>query len=102
MERLMAVQAKLELEERPHEADGTTKFHKLYEGHEFVDDVSGLFFNKELAIQARKLEIDFFKRRGVFENVPTEWMHVISTCGLTRIKVTKLARITAPVRSAEK
>ena len=62
----------------PHEADGTTKFHELYEGPEFVDDVSGLFLNKELAIQARKLEIYFFKDREVYEKIPKEpWMHVI-------------------------
>ena len=42
LERLMAVQAKLELEELQYEADGTTTFHELHEGQEFMDDVSGL------------------------------------------------------------
>ena len=68
LEKLMAVQEKLSqeaYEETPHEAGGSAKFHELYEGQEFVDDVSGIFLNKELGIQARKLEIDFFKNRGV-------------------------------------
>ena len=61
-------------------AKQTAKFHELDEGQKFVDDVSGLFLNKELAIQARKLEIDFFKNHWVCEKVPKEpWMQVIST-----------------------
>ena len=45
-----------------------------------MDDVSGLFLNKELSIQARKLEIDFFKDRRVYKKLPKEpWMQVIST-----------------------
>ena len=42
VERLMAVQAKLDLVEPPHEKYGTTRFQSLYEGQEFVDDVTGL------------------------------------------------------------
>ena len=48
----MAVQARLELEEPPHEADGTARFRELYEDHEFVGDVSGMHLYKGLAIQA--------------------------------------------------
>ena len=45
-----------------------------------MDDVSGLLLNKELAIQARKLEIDLFKDRKAYKKVPKEpWMQVIST-----------------------
>ena len=57
IERLMAVQAKMELEELPHEKDCSTRFQELYAEQEFVDDVSGLHLNKDLAIQARKVEI---------------------------------------------
>ena len=43
---------------------------KVYtKGKEFVDDVTGLRLNKELAVQARKVEIDFFKARGVYTKV---------------------------------
>ena len=80
VERLMAVHAKLDLVEPPHEKDGTTRFQSLYEGLEFADDVTGFHLNKELAVQARKVEIDFFKARGVYTKVRREpWMQVITT-----------------------
>ena len=48
-----------------------------------MDDVSGLYFNKDLAIQARKFEIDLFKSREVNEKVPKEpWMQIVSTKSL--------------------
>ena len=64
IEKLMAVQAKMERAEPPHEPEGSTRFQDLYAGQEFVDDVSGLQLSKNLAIQARNVEIDFFKTRG--------------------------------------
>ena len=80
VERLMAAQAKLELVEPPHEKEGTTWFRDLYDGQEFVDDVTGLYLNKDLAIQARRVEIDFFKARGVYTKVQRKpWMQVITT-----------------------
>ena len=63
IERLMAVQAKMELAEPPHEKDGSTRFQEFDAGQEFVDDVSGLRLNKDLAIQVIKVEIEFFKAR---------------------------------------
>ena len=52
----------------------------MYADYDFVDDVSGLKLDKSLAIAARKVEIDFFKGRGVYEKVAKEqWMHVITT-----------------------
>ena len=63
IERLMAVQAKMEFAEHQQKRDGSTRFQELYAGQEFVDDVSGLHLNKDLAIQARKVEIEFFKTR---------------------------------------
>ena len=80
VERLMPVQARLDLVEPHHEKDSTTRFHGLYKGQDFVDDVTGLHLNKELAVQARKVEIDFFKARGVYTKVPREHcMQVITT-----------------------
>ena len=72
----MAAQAKLEHMEPPHEEEGTARFRGLYDGQEFVDDVTGLHLNKDLAVQARRVEIDFFKARGVYTKVQREpWMH---------------------------
>ena len=55
VERLIAAQAKLDLVEPPDESDGATRFHGLHEGQEFVDKVTGLHLNKELAVQARSV-----------------------------------------------
>ena len=80
VERLMAVQAKMELVEPPHEVEGTTCLRDLYEGQEFVDDVSGLPLDKGLATQARVVEIGFFCERGVYTKILREpWMMVITT-----------------------
>ena len=80
VEKLMSIQAKMELVEPPHEAEGTTCLRDLYEGQEFVDDVSGLPLDKELAIKARMVEIGFFRERGVYTKVRREpWMRVITT-----------------------
>ena len=76
----MAAQAKIEFVEPPHEKEGTTWFRDLYEGQEFIDDVTGLYLKKDLAVQARKVEIDFFKARGVYTKVPRKLgMQVITT-----------------------
>ena len=53
----MAAQAKLEHVEPPHEEEGTARFRGLYDGQEFVDDVTGLHLNKDLAVQARRVEL---------------------------------------------
>ena len=57
VERLMAVQAKLDVVEPPREEHGATRFHRVYDGQEFVDDVTGLHLHKDLAVQARRVEI---------------------------------------------
>ena len=80
--RPLSVNLRSPTDELPHEADGSTKFLELHEGQEIVDDVSGLFLNKELAIQARKLEIDFFKDRRVYEKVPKEHCRSFQQSGL--------------------
>ena len=52
----------------------------MYDGQEFVDDVTGLYLNKDLAIQGRRVEIYFFKARGVYTKVLRKpWMQVITT-----------------------
>ena len=77
IQKLMKVHEKLERMEVPPEED---PFASLYEGMEFVDDISGAPLVKELAIAARKLEIDFFKRMGVYTKINREkWMKVITT-----------------------
>ena len=53
---------------------------ELYEGKEFVDDTSGTPLDKTLAIKARRLEIEYFQKMGVYTKVRRErWMKVIST-----------------------
>ena len=42
----------------------------LYEDFEFIDDVSYKCLDKELAIEARRLEIDFFRTMKVYKKVP--------------------------------
>ena len=49
----------------PHDID----YHHLYHGMGFYDDVHGESLEKELAIQARKLEMDFFRRMQVYSKV---------------------------------
>ena len=98
----MAAQAKLEIVEPPHEEDGATRFPRVYDGQEFVCDVTGLHLNKDLAVQARKVEIDFFKARGVHTKVPREpWMQVI-TNGLTLTKGTRRRQTTGHASWAAK
>jgi len=68
MSRLMKIE-----EGSPHETEETEtqRWQELYEGLEFIDDVhEGRRLEREKVIQARKLEMDFFKRMGVYEKVP--------------------------------
>ena len=67
----------------PHEADGTTLIGKLYQDCEFFDDVTGGQLDKALTVQARKEEVNYFKKRGVYtKNRREPWMQVISTIWL--------------------
>ena len=80
MMSLMAAQDKVELLTPPHELPGSVDFTKLYEKFDFYDDVSGLQLDPKLTAAARKLEIDFFKGRGVYTKVKREpWMTVLTT-----------------------
>ena len=43
---------------------------ELYAGREFFDDVTGHSLNHGLAVEARKLEMQFFRKMGVYTKVP--------------------------------
>ncbi len=53
------------------EEDDLWWYRQLYEGMEFHDDVKGGKLDKELMIRARKAEIEFFKKLGVYSKVKT-------------------------------
>ena len=55
-------------------------FGRLFEGMEFVDDITGWPLIKALAIEARKKEIEYFRRMGVYTKIRREkWMKLIDT-----------------------
>ena len=57
----------LEKMESPHEDE---QWRELYENVEFTDDVNGgNALDKDKVIAARRLEMQFFKKMGVFEKV---------------------------------
>ena len=41
-------------------------FEAMYEGVEFVDDISWLHLDKTMAIKVRKVEMEFFKKMNVY------------------------------------
>ena len=66
----MAIQQKMEHEVAPpEEGNELDAYYDLYRGCDFVDDVSGQPLDKDLAVMARKLEIDVFKSMGVYTKV---------------------------------
>ena len=70
--RLMRAQAKLDEFVTVPEEDA---FSKKYDGLDFYDDISGAPLDRSEAIKARKLEMSFFKRKGVYTKVQREaWM----------------------------
>ena len=66
MEALMSAVEKVE---PPHEPEGPLRFDELYAGRDFYDDINDMPLNHELATQARKNEIEFFKNRKVYTKV---------------------------------
>ena len=75
--KLMKLTEELEHVALPPEED---PFESLYDGMDFMDDVSGVHLNKKLAIQARKSEIDHFKNMSVHTKVRRRrGMKIIST-----------------------
>ena len=74
--QLMQVQEKIEAATPPEE----DPLAALYEGADFFDDVTGAPLNKKLATEARRLEIEYFRKMGVYTKVRREkWMKVITT-----------------------
>ncbi len=64
----------------PEENNDIASCKQLYEGLEFTDDLTGAPLDKDLAIKARKLEMDYFKKMKVYTKVRRgKWMKVIST-----------------------
>ena len=76
-ERLLKIQQCLQAATGPPEED---PFSQIYDGMEFVDDVSGEPLDKAEAVKARKLEMTFFKDKGVYTKVRRQaWMKIITT-----------------------
>ena len=66
-------------------------FSQIYDGMEFYDDVTGEPLEKKEAVAARKLEIEFFKKKGVYTKVRRQsWMKVITTRWLDTNKGDKI------------
>ena len=57
-----------QLTAHPHVDEGHTE-ENLYNDFEFVDDVTGGRLDQKLAMKARKLEMDFFRRMKVYTKV---------------------------------
>ena len=54
----------------PHPHNDTEHMQYLYSGKEFFDDVHGKWLDKDRAIEARRLELEFFRKMGVYTKVP--------------------------------
>ena len=68
-------------EPHPHDDRETMEF--LCSGKEFYDDLSGKWLEKDRAIEARRLELEFFRKMGVYTKVPR------SQAGSSKIITTK-------------
>ena len=75
--KLLSVQQRIDELPIPPEED---QLNDLYRDAIFVDDMSGTELNKEDAIDARRKELEFFKKLGVYTKVRREeGMKIIST-----------------------
>ena len=64
----------------PDEESDLWWYRQLYQDVEFEDDVRGGRLDKELMIKARRAEIQFFKKLGVYTKVKREaHMKIITT-----------------------
>lgn len=57
------VQSASDNDSMPHPHDELKDFNSLYEDMEFFDDVCGRPLDNDLATKARKLEMDFFRKK---------------------------------------
>ena len=65
------------MEKAPEE---TIDLSKLYDGKDFIDDISGAPLDRAQVVAARRVEMDFSRRKGVYTKVTAEpWMRVITT-----------------------
>ena len=78
-------------EPHPHNDDEASNdreiMEHLYSGKEFYDDVHGKWLEKDRAIEARRLEIEFFRKMGVYTKVPR------SAAGSSKVITTMLTTI---------
>ena len=51
----------------------------IYDNFEFIDDISGKKLDRDKAIEARRLEMKFFRKIGVYEKVP-KWRATQDGC----------------------
>ena len=72
IETIMSAQEKSERTEPPHERDAPIEFGLIYEGYDFYDNVSGSKLDQQMAVLARRAEMEFFKRRRVVTKVRRE------------------------------
>ena len=56
--------------ELPHPHEPEVNLESLYHGLEFSDDMKGGKLNRVKVIEARRIEIAYFKRMGVYTKVP--------------------------------
>ena len=70
MEKIMQVIPQGPSQPSPHDAEQQDAHDCLYDNVHFFDDLTGHKLEKERAIAARKLEIEFFRKMGVYTKVP--------------------------------
>ena len=63
----------------PHEQE------LLFDPFEFFDDVTGQTLDKKMAVEARKLEMQFFRNMKVYDKV-TRWMAARDGCKVITTK----------------
>ena len=74
MDSIDVIRELLEMhEQHPHEQEAAkdrATMGYLYGGGDFYDNISGKWLDKDLAIEARRLELEFFREMGVYTKVP--------------------------------
>ena len=60
-------------EPHPHDEEAAkdkATMEYLCSGKDFYDDISGKWLDKDRAIEARRLELEFFRKMGVYTKIP--------------------------------
>ena len=63
-----AIMALQTMHASPHKEDA---LHHLYADMEFFDDVTGKTLSHAMTVEARKLEMKFFRKMGVYTKIPS-------------------------------